>query len=325
MIEELLNQRPQALRRDMVTMMEYGGRGHLASAFSLVEILSVLYDEILKYQPEDPRWKHRDRLILSKGHGCMALYALLADKGFFSKSEFLKFCKSDGILGGHPEYPKVPGVEASTGALGHGLSIGIGMALNARYEKQGHRVIVIVGDGECNEGSVWEAAMCASKHRLDNLTVIIDYNKMQSYASTSEVLSLEPFASKWESFGFDVREVDGHSITELAEVFNQLPFSNGKPNAVICHTVKGKGIPHIENDLSWHHKSKLPEEELASLYSALGAEAREPHHWNVYTNLRGRTSGSSSSGPIWASARWINSKRKFPIVSSWKGSPNRTS
>ena len=273
MTEELLNQRSKALRRDMVTMMEYGGRGHLASAFSLVEILSVLYDEILKYQPEDPGWKHRDRLILSKGHGCMALYALLADKGFFSKSEFLKFCKSDGILGGHPEYPKVPGVEASTGALGHGLSIGIGMALNARFEKQNHRVIVIVGDGECNEGSVWEAAMCASKHRLDNLTVIIDYNKMQSYASTSEVLSLEPFASKWQSFGFDVQEVDGHSVSELSEVLNQLPFSLGKPNAVICHTVKGKGIPHIENDLSWHHKSKLPEAELASLYSALGADA----------------------------------------------------
>ncbi len=273
MIEETLNRRSRELRKDMVTMMEYGGRGHLASAFSLVEILSVLYDEILDFRPQDARWPQRDRLILSKGHGCMALYALLADKGFFSKSEFLRFCKTDGILGGHPEYPRVPGVEASTGALGHGLSIGIGMALNARHERLKSRVVVIVGDGECNEGSVWEAAMCASKHCLDNLTVIVDYNKMQSYSATSKVLRLEPFALKWESFGFDVREVDGHSVTELGTVFKGLPFTTGKPNAIICHTVKGKGIPHVENDLSWHHKSKLPEEELASLYSALGTEA----------------------------------------------------
>jgi transketolase len=267
-----MNARSQQLRTDIVKMLDHGGRGHLASAFSLVEILSVLYDDILTYKPEKPFWKHRDRMILSKGHGCMALYALLAEKGFFDRSEFQKFCKSDGILGGHPEYAKVPGVEASTGALGHGLSIGIGMALNAKYERLTHRVFVVLGDGECNEGSVWEGALCASKHRLDNLTAIVDYNKMQSYASTYEVLDLEPFVEKWSSFGFLVREVDGHDVDALVQIFKEIPFSAEKPNAVICHTVKGKGVPFVENNLSWHHKSRLSDGEVATLYDALRAE-----------------------------------------------------
>jgi transketolase len=264
-----LNHRSRQLRRDIVSMLEHGGRGHLASAFSLVEILQVLYDHILQYNPEQPRWENRDRLILSKGHGCMALYALLADKGFFGKVEFQKFCKKDGILGGHPEFPKVPGVEASTGALGHGLSIGIGMAINAKREKMGHRVVVIVGDGECNEGAIWEGALCAQKHELENLTILVDYNKMQSYASTHEVLDLEPFAEKFRSFGFSVREVDGHDVEEMEKIFKGLPFSSPSPNAVICHTIKGKGASFTERNLSWHHKSKVSEEELAALYTAL--------------------------------------------------------
>lgn len=265
-----LDTRSRQLRRDIVSMIEFGGRGHLASALSLVEILRVLYDDILDFRPEDPGWKHRDRLILSKGHGCMALYALLADKGFFDRIEFEKFCKPDGILGGHPEAHKVPGVEASTGALGHGLSIGIGMALNARFEEANHKVVVVLGDGECNEGSIWEAALCARKHRLDNLTVVVDYNKMQSYSSTSEVLDLEPFVGKWENFGFGAREADGHDVEELRQVLGELPFCAASPSVLICHTVKGKGIPFAENDLSWHHKSRIKEEELAALYAALG-------------------------------------------------------
>lgn len=264
-----LDSRSRKLREDIVSMMEHGGRGHLASALSLVEVLRVLYDNILKYKPDQARWINRDRLILSKGHGCMALYALLAEKGFFDRAEFQRFCKADGILGGHPEFPKVPGVEASTGALGHGLSIGIGMALNAKYERMNHKVVVVVGDGECNEGSIWEAAMCASKHHLDNLTVIVDYNKMQSYGTTREVLDLEPFVDKFQSFGFAVREVDGHDVEAMTQMFEELPFSHRKPSAVICHTVKGKGTPLTENNLSWHHKSKVSEEEIALLYAAL--------------------------------------------------------
>lgn len=258
------------LRKDIVYMLDKGGRGHLASAFSLVEILGVLYDHILKYRATEPTWADRDRLILSKGHGCMALYAILSEKGFFPRSEFDKFCKADGILGGHPEYAKVPGVEASTGALGHGLSIGIGMALNAKYEEKKHRTFVILGDGECNEGSIWEGALCAAKHQLNNLTVIVDYNKMQSYAATATVLELEPFTDKWQSFGFATQAIDGHNPDALISAFSNLPFDNDKPNAIICHTVKGKGISEIENDLSWHHKSRLTPEEIAALYQALG-------------------------------------------------------
>ena len=269
MIVSQMENRARKLRGDIISMMEDGGRGHLASALSLVEILGVLYDEVLKYRSNEPRWPQRDRLILSKGHGCLALYAVLADKGFFDAAELRRVCRADGILGGHPEFPKVPGVEASTGALGHGLSIGIGMALDARYEKRDHKVVVIVGDGECNEGSIWEAALCAHKHGLDNLTVVVDYNKMQSYASTSQVLGLEPFVDKWKSFGFSVCEVDGHDAAALGQVFEALPFSPERPNAVICHTTKGKGITFVENNLAWHHKSRLESDEISALYSAL--------------------------------------------------------
>src|SRR5213082_1093386 len=175
-----LDRRSKELRQKIVRMIEAGGRGHVGSAFSLVEMLRVLYDDVLRYDAAHPRWPQRDRCILSKGHGCLALYVLLAEKGFFPESELWKFCKSDGILGGHPEYGKVPGVEASTGSLGHGLSIGIGMALAARMQRRDSRVFVIMGDGEINEGAVWEAALCAGKHRLSNLVAIIDYNKIQS-------------------------------------------------------------------------------------------------------------------------------------------------
>ncbi|MFC1824521.1 transketolase, partial [Thermodesulfobacteriota bacterium] len=248
--------RSRDLRKTIVMMLEASRRGHLASALSLVEIVRVLYDDVLNYKPQNPQWPDRDRCILSKGHGCLALYAILADKGFFPKDELRKFCQSGGILGGHPEI-KIPGVEASTGSLGHGLSIGIGFALNARLENANYRTFVIIGDGESNEGAIWEAAMCAGKHHLSNLTVIIDYNKMQSYSSTYNVLDLEPFAEKWRCFGFAVEEVDGHDITGLQSVFSRLPLVENRPSAVICHTVKGKGIKCVENELGWHHKSQL--------------------------------------------------------------------
>src|SRR5215813_7593020 len=182
-----LDQRSRQLRVMIVKSIKAANRGHLGSAFSLVEILRVLYDDVLKYDASNPRWPGRDRCILSKGHGCLALYALLADKGFFPDEELWKFCKSDGILGGHPEYGKVPGIEASTGSLGHGLSIGIGMALHARRRKANYRVFVISSDGENNEGAVWEAALAANKHHLSNLIVLVDYNKQQSYGTTQEV------------------------------------------------------------------------------------------------------------------------------------------
>jgi len=264
-----LDSRSLDLRRRMIEVFNWGRRGHLGSAFSLVEILRVLFDSVLRYDPQNPRWPSRDRFVLSKGHGCIALYVFLAEKGFFPESELKKFCKSDGMLGGHPDH-NIPGIEASTGSLGHGFSIGLGFAINAKYfSKAGQKTFVVIGDGESNEGSIWEAALCAGKHKLSDLTVIVDYNKNQSYSSTFEVQDLEPLAKKWESFGFAVTEVDGHSVEALQSAFQSLPLQEGKPSAVICHTVKGKGVGFIEGDMEWHHKSGVSEEDIQSLLAAL--------------------------------------------------------
>jgi transketolase len=264
-----LDARSKALRRLVLRMMEAADRGHLGAAFSMIEIFRVLYDEVLKFRAAEPDWPERDRCILSKGHGCLALYAILADKGFFPESELDKFCAFDGILGGHPDAGKVPGVEASTGALGHGVSIGVGMALSARLDGSKRSVYVVTGDGEINEGSVWEAAMSAAKHRLDNLTILVDYNKLQSYGATSEVLDLEPLADKWAAFGFAVAEIDGHDVAALRDTLAPRPFAAGKPLAVICHTVKGRGVDFAENNPKWHHQSKIGAEGIRDLHDGL--------------------------------------------------------
>jgi len=264
-----LDARALDLRGMIIDALHHGGRGHPGAALSLVEILRVLYDDVLRYRVDEPEWDGRDRCILSKGHGCLALYALLADKGFISSEELLRQCGPDSMLGGHPEAHKIPGVEASTGSLGHGLSIGIGMALAARMQKRDSRVFVIMGDGEINEGSVWEGAMCAAKHRLDNLVAVIDSNKLQCYGPTEHVLDMEPLAEKWRSFGFAVREVDGHDVTALQKTFSGLPFNDGMPSLLICHTVKGRGVPAAENNPDWHHKAKLSDDMIADLKQAL--------------------------------------------------------
>lgn len=263
-----LDERSRALRRTIIRTLGAGQRGHVGAAFSLVEILRVLYDDVLRFDAKHPRWPGRDRFILSKGHGCLALYALLADKGFIADAELSKFCKADGLLGGHPEH-HIPGVEASTGSLGHGLAIGLGFALNARYEKSGVRVFVVIGDGESNEGSIWEAALSAGKHRLENLTVLTDYNKHQSYGSTAEVQNLEPLGDKWRAFGFGVRDVNGHDVGELRQALGSLPAEAGKPTAIICHTVKGKGIAFAENNMEWHHQNKVGPQDVERLLVAL--------------------------------------------------------
>ncbi len=264
-----LDERSLALRRLVVRGLDGGKRGHLGSAFSLIETLRVLYDDILRYDPTTPRWADRDRCILSKGHGCLALYAILADKGFFPTDELDRFCQFDGMLGGHPERAKVPGVEASTGALGHGLSIGIGQALAMRLQKRDSRVFVIMGDGEINEGSVWEAALSAGKHKLSNLVAMVDYNKLQSYDRTSVVQDLEPLADKWRAFGFAVHEVDGHDVSQLRRILSAVPFQRDQPSAIICHTVKGRGIAVAEGNPDWHHKSKISDDDVAAMYAEL--------------------------------------------------------
>jgi transketolase len=264
-----LDARSKELRQSLVRMVKVDGRGHIGPALSLFEILRVLYDDVMKFDAKNPQWAERDRCILSKGHGCIALFALLADKGFFPVEEFDRFCRTDSILGGHPEYKKVPGVEASTGALGHGLPIGVGMALAARIQKRDSRVFVICGDGETNEGSIWEAAMNAGKHQLGNLTVIIDYNKIQSAGYVRDIQSMEPMADKWRAFNFDVIEVDGHDVEALRRAFASLSINSQKPTAIIAHTVKGKGLSFAENEPKWHHQSGIKADMLAQMDAEL--------------------------------------------------------
>jgi transketolase len=264
-----LDERSKYLRRLVVRALAGGERGHVGSSMSLVEIVRVLYDDVLRYRAGEPKWPGRDRMILSKGHGCIALYVLLADKGFIPLETLDTFCRRDSILGGHPEASKVPGVEASTGALGHGLSVGVGMALAARARKRDSRVFVVMGDGEINEGSVWEAAMCAGKHGLSNLVAMVDYNKIQSAGPTREIQDLEPMLDKWRAFNFATIDVHGHDVEALRAVLRRVPLSADRPTAIICHTVKGKGISFAENDPNWHHKNKVPAEMVAELYAAL--------------------------------------------------------
>jgi transketolase len=250
-----LDARSRDLRLAIVDALVGGPRGHVGSALSLVEIVRVLYDDVLRVRPSEPDWSERDRCILSKGHGCLALYAVLADKGFFPRAELLRQCTPGAMLGGHPE-THIPGVEASTGALGHGLPIAVGLALAAKLQHRTNRVVVITGDGELDEGSNWEAALAAHKHALDNLLLIVDYNKLQSFGPVAEVMPLEPLAGKLRAFGFAVREVDGHDVAALRDVL-ALPFEAGRPSALIAHTIKGGGIAACEHDPAWHHKASF--------------------------------------------------------------------
>lgn len=266
---EQLDPRSTRLRRDLVDVLASARRGHLGASASLIEIMRVLYDDVLVFDPAEPKAQNRDRCILSKGHGCIAQYIMLADKEFFPRERLSEFCAYEGLLGGHPSATKVPGVEASTGALGHGLPIGVGMALALRADRNPARVFVVMGDGECNEGSVWEAAMSAAKHGLENLVALVDYNKYQSYDETATVAELEPFTDKWQSFGFAVREVCGHCVDDLRSALSDTPFASKKPSVLICHTVKGKGFNFAEDNLQWHHKSNLDEDDLAGMYDQL--------------------------------------------------------
>ena len=260
-----LDSRSKLLRKSIVRALFSANRGHFGSSMSLVEILRVLYDDIIFFDYKNPKNEKRDRVILSKGHGCLALYSILADKKFFKMEEFDQFLKLNSILGGHPENDKVPGVEASTGALGHGLPIAVGIAISLKLKKSNSKVYAILGDGELNEGSNWEAMLSANKHKLNNLKIIIDYNKIQSYDFIKKVVDLEPLNKKFKNFGFEVSEVNGHNIKDLKKNF--LKFQNQKikkTSVTICHTIKGKGFKMAENNPEWHHKNNftLKEKEM---------------------------------------------------------------
>jgi transketolase len=266
-----LNAQARELRQMVFRAICNGGGGHIPASLSIAEILVVLYQRILKLDPANPSWPQRDRFILSKGHAAVALYAALAQRGFFARGLLDSFGKDGTTLGGHPDMHKVPGVEASTGALGHGFPYALGIALAAKMGREDFRVFALLGDGECQEGSVWEAALFASQNKLDNLTAIIDHNKLQAMDRLDKIVSLSPLAEKWRAFGWEVRGIDGHDIPRLEETFRALPFSAGKPNLVIAHTVKGKGVSFMENVPIWHYR--LPnEQEMRLACRELGIE-----------------------------------------------------
>jgi transketolase len=258
----MLDSRSMHLRNLVLDALEGGERGHLGPALSLLEIIRVLYDEVLVHNPLIPDLSERDRFILSKGHGCLGLYVVLADKGYFSVRELQRFCSFNSILGGHPEKDKVPGVEFSTGSLGHGLSVGVGIAMAARLRNEDWRTFVVIGDGELNEGSIWEAALHASNHNLGLLTVIVDFNAMQASGWTKEVVSIEPILDKWKAFGFEAFQCNGHDVHELSKILKIKRNRVGKPKVILAHTIKGKGLKSAENSNYWHHKAKISKDEI---------------------------------------------------------------
>lgn len=249
----------QQIRSQTLKMVHRANASHVGSCLSIADLLAVLYGQILKIDPANPNLPERDRFILSKGHATAILYAVLAERGFFPLELLETYCQDGSLLTGHVSH-EVPGVEVSTGSLGHGLPIGCGMALAAKRDGESHRVFVLLSDGELDEGSNWEAILFAGHHLLDNLVAIVDYNKIQSFGNVKEVLDLEPLADKWQAFNWAVREIDGHNLEEIAHCFSQVPFEVGKPNIVIAHTIKGKGISFMENQLAWHYKSPNAEQ-----------------------------------------------------------------
>jgi transketolase len=254
----------QDLRKKIVDMICKAGEGHIPSAFSIIDILVYVYDKVLKFDPKRPDWEERDYFVLSKGHGCAALYVVLEKHGFISQNDLDNKSKSGGILGGHPDRTKVPGAEASTGSLGHGLVTALGIALGLKIRRKKNKVITLVGDGECNEGTVWETAAVAANLKLGNLCVIVDNN-----GSTGQVLPMDPLAKKWEAFGWETYEIDGHDQKEMAKAFARIKFDyDTKPKVIVANTVKGKGVSFMECHGPWHYK--IPnEKELQMIYKEL--------------------------------------------------------
>ncbi len=248
------------LRLHALHMTSKGGSSHIASTFSIADVIAVLYGKILRVDPTDPKKPDRDRFILSKGHAGAIIYAALAERGFMPIEKLATHYQNGSDLSGHVSHKGIPGVELSTGSLGHGLSVGAGMAVAGKLRSQSHRVFVVLSDGECDEGSNWEAIMFAGYHRLDNLIAIVDYNKYQSLKTTMDTLDLEPFADKWKSFRWAVREVDGHDHSQLIQTLSMLPFEAGKPSCLILHTTKGKGVSFMENQVLWHYRTAKGQE-----------------------------------------------------------------
>ncbi|NLC07670.1 MAG: transketolase [Syntrophomonadaceae bacterium] len=249
---DFLQEKARLIRRHIIRMVGEAGSGHPGGSLSAAELVTALYFQELRLAPENPAWPERDRFILSKGHAAPVLYAALAERGFFPVEELLTLRKLGARLQGHPDFRKVPGVEMSTGSLGQGLSAANGLALAGRLDQRNYRVYVLIGDGESEEGQIWEAAMLAAHYRLDNLVAILDYNGLQIDGPVKEVMSLEPVAGRWQAFGWAVQEIDGHDFSQILGAFAQARRTNGQPSLIVAHTIKGKGVSFMENQVGWH-------------------------------------------------------------------------
>jgi transketolase len=249
-----LQARARAVRRATVRMAHDGKTPHVGSALSCVDLLVGLYFHAMRIDPQAQRLDNQDRFVMSKGHGCMSYYATLAERGYFPHALLATYAQNGGKLAEHPCPQGVPGIEVATGSLGHGLSVAAGTALARQLDGRPGRVFVLLSDGECNEGSVWEAAMFAAGRQLDNLAAIVDYNKLQAMGRSNEVTGLAPLADKWRAFGWVTREIDGHDLDAIVRVLDDLPLAQGHPSAIVAHTVKGKGVSFMEDDLEWHYR-----------------------------------------------------------------------
>jgi len=245
----------RAVRRHCVMMCHAAAASHIGSNLSCCDLLAVLYADRLRVRPGEPNWPDRDRLIMSKGHAAAVVYATLAERGFFAVERLAEFCRDGSALAGHVHHDGVPGVEMSTGSLGHGLPIGCGLALAARHDRSDRQVFVILSDGECDEGTTWESALFAAHHRLGRLTAILDVNGWQSFGATADVLDLEPLAAKWRAFRWDVVEIDGHDHDAIRSATARAPSADGPPRLVLARTLKGRGVSFMEDRLLWHYKS----------------------------------------------------------------------
>jgi transketolase len=258
----------KSIRLNSLEMTRLGNSSHIGSVLSIADILAVLYESIMNYRPKDPNWSGRDRFILSKGHAGAGVYSVLAEKGFFSKDLLKGHCKNGSNFSGHVSHKGIPGVEFSTGSLGHGLGVSCGIAYSALKDKKNFRVFTLLSDGECDEGSNWESILFAAHHKLNNLCVIVDYNKLQSLETVELTLGLEPFEEKWKSFGWDVLKVNGHSHQEI---YKALKVKKNKPFCLIADTVKGKGVSFMENQVLWHYRSPQEKEYESALKEIIDA------------------------------------------------------
>lgn len=247
-----LQQKAQRLRANMLKMLSEAGSGHPGGALSAIEILTVLYNKILKHEPRNPLWEARDRFILSKGHICPALYVVLADCGYFDEKELMTLRKYGSILQGHPYMHATPGLDASTGSLGQGLSLAVGISLAAKMDGKSVRAYCLMGDGEMQEGQIWEAAMAAGHYKLDNLCGIVDKNRLQIDGFVKDVMNVDPLIDKWVAFNWNVIEADGHDVESLEIAYEEAKNFKGKPTVIIAHTTKGKGVSFMENVAGWH-------------------------------------------------------------------------